>query len=100
MDLANMRQNGVRSIMIHCIDCGRSGVVNLDTYPGYSAVKSFERRMVCNCGSKRADIRPNIGALATAVAHHASLKRLDRRVAGIGVQVHDAAASAIDAMNH
>jgi hypothetical protein len=59
MDLANMRQNGVRSISVQCIDCGHDAIVNLDTYPDRVAVKSFEGRMLCKCGSKRSDVQPN-----------------------------------------
>jgi hypothetical protein len=51
MDLANMRRNGVRSISVQCIDCGHSGTVNMDRYPGHLPVKSFEGRIVCKCGS-------------------------------------------------
>jgi hypothetical protein len=40
MDLANMRQNGVRSISVHCIDCGHEAIVNLDAYPDHVAVPS------------------------------------------------------------
>jgi hypothetical protein len=59
MDLANMRQNRVRSISVHCIDCGHDAIVNMDAYPAHLAVKSFEGRMLCQCGSKRTDVRPN-----------------------------------------
>ena len=59
MDLANMRQNGVRSIAIECIDCGRKSIMNMDSYAGHIPVKWFEGRMVCRCGSKRTDVRPN-----------------------------------------
>ncbi|WP_068021067.1 hypothetical protein [Rhodoplanes sp. Z2-YC6860] len=60
MDLANMRQNGVRSIDVHCSDCSHHAIKNLDNFPGHLAVKSFERRMRCTqCGSRRIDVRPN-----------------------------------------
>jgi hypothetical protein len=32
MDLANMRQNGVRSIAIGCINCGHKFIINMDSY--------------------------------------------------------------------
>jgi hypothetical protein len=35
MDLANMRQNGVRSIAIECIDCGRKSITNMHAYAGH-----------------------------------------------------------------
>ena len=30
MDLANMRENGVRSIAVYCLDCNRRADVNVD----------------------------------------------------------------------
>lgn len=60
MDLANMRENGVRSLQVHCLHCGVDRVVNVDSYDGRLTVKSFERRMIClNCGRRGADVRPN-----------------------------------------
>lgn len=60
MDLANMRCNGVRSLLCWCLSCRREAVVNVDDQPGHLAVKSFQARMVCsNCGSRRVEVRPN-----------------------------------------
>lgn len=59
MDLTNMRHNGVRSILISCLDCTHSQTLNVDAYAGDLPVKWFEGRMLCRCGSKRADVRPN-----------------------------------------
>jgi len=33
MDLANMRKNGVRSLLVGCLDCHRDAIVNMDDYP-------------------------------------------------------------------
>ena len=46
MDLANMRENGVRSIAVYCLDCNRRADVNVDNFAGDLLVKSFERRML------------------------------------------------------
>jgi hypothetical protein len=59
MDLANMRQNGVRALLVSCLDCLHDATVNVDNQPGHLAVKSFEARMVCGtCGSRRIHVRP------------------------------------------
>jgi hypothetical protein len=59
MDLANMRENGVRSLSVGCLDCHHDAVVNVDSYPGHLAVPSFARRMKCSkCGSKRVHVMP------------------------------------------
>jgi hypothetical protein len=60
MDLANMRQNGVRSLAVTCLECTHNAIVNMDDYPGHLIVKSFERRMACSkCGSCSVEVRPN-----------------------------------------
>jgi hypothetical protein len=41
MDLANMRQNGVRSLEVACFGCRHEVVVNVDKYPGNLLVKEF-----------------------------------------------------------
>lgn len=61
MDLANMRKNGVHSIAVFCLanGCVHKAEINVDTYPAYLPVKSFEHRMVCTaCGSRRVEVRP------------------------------------------
>jgi hypothetical protein len=51
MDLANMRQNGVRSLDVQCFGCRHEVIVNVDKYPGDLLVKEFGPRMVCTkCG--------------------------------------------------
>jgi hypothetical protein len=60
MDLTNMRQNGVRSVHVSCLDCHHKALLNVDSYPGHVRVKSFEGCMRCNeCGSRRTDVRAN-----------------------------------------
>jgi hypothetical protein len=60
MDLANMRQNGVRSLEVACFGCRHEVIVNVDKYPGDLLVKEFGPRMVCTkCGMVGADVRPN-----------------------------------------
>jgi hypothetical protein len=60
MDLANMRQNGVRSLAIYCRQCHHETIINVDHLPGDLTVPSFGARMVCTkCGTIGADVRPN-----------------------------------------
>ena len=60
MDLANMRELGVRSLLVSCRKCHVARVVNLDAYDASLTVPSFGPRMVCaGCGTKGADVRPN-----------------------------------------
>jgi hypothetical protein len=60
MDLANMRQNGVRSLEVMCHGCRHEVIVNVDKYPGDLWVRAFGPRMVCTkYGMVGADVRPN-----------------------------------------
>ena len=60
MDLANMRQNGVRSLAVQCPQCRHEVILNVDHLPGDLTVPSFGPRMVCTkCGTIGADARPN-----------------------------------------
>ena len=60
MTLANMRANGVRSLLVYCTACPRTVVFNVDVYPGTLPVPAFGPRMVCTgCGMIGADARPN-----------------------------------------
>jgi hypothetical protein len=43
MDLANMRQNGVRSLEITCHQCRHKTIMNVDHLPSDLTVKSFDR---------------------------------------------------------
>jgi hypothetical protein len=58
--LANLRENGVRSLSVVCADCHHEAVLNVDTYDEATTVPSFGPKMVCTCyGIIGADVRPN-----------------------------------------
>jgi hypothetical protein len=60
MDLANMRQNSVRSLLVMCYGCPHEVILNVDQYPGDLLVREFGPRMVCTkCGMVGAEVRPN-----------------------------------------
>ena len=60
MDLANMRQNGVRSLAVQCHQCHHEAIINADQWPGDMQIPLFGPRMVCTkCGTIGADVRPN-----------------------------------------
>jgi len=62
MTLANMRQNGVRRLLVYCtgVRCWHSATVDADFLAGDVVLKSLEPRMVCSrCGLIGADVRPN-----------------------------------------
>jgi hypothetical protein len=59
MDLANMRQNCVRSLDIMCHNCRHQLIMNVDHLPGDLTVPSFGPKMVCTkCGMIGADVGP------------------------------------------
>jgi hypothetical protein len=60
MTLANMRENGVRSLSITCELCRHEAVMNVDTFGDATPVPAFGPRMVCTrCGIIGAFARPN-----------------------------------------
>jgi hypothetical protein len=60
MDLANMRQNGVRSLAVQCHQCLHEVIMNVDHLPGDVTVPSLGLKMVCTkCGTIGADVWPN-----------------------------------------
>ena len=60
MDLANMRENGVRSLWVQCNQCRHTTIMNVDHLPGDLTVPSFWPCMVCTkCGTIGAGARPN-----------------------------------------
>ena len=60
MDLANMRQSGVRSVTAECEACKREAVVNCDALPADLPVPDVALPLRCSgCGSKRIVTRPN-----------------------------------------
>jgi len=48
LDLANMRQNGVRSLLVMSHGCRHKAIVNVDMYPGRFLVLDFGSRIVCS----------------------------------------------------
>ena len=53
MDLANIRQNGVRSLCVQCHQCRHEVITNVDRLPG-------RPDGVCTkCGTIGAGVRPN-----------------------------------------
>jgi hypothetical protein len=60
MDLANMRENGVRSLDVSCWLCHHRAILSADPWPDHVPVPTFGPRMVCtHCGIIGADARPN-----------------------------------------
>jgi hypothetical protein len=60
MTLANMRENGVRSLSVTCELCHHEAVMNVDAFDGAAPVPAFGPRMVCtSCGIIGAFARPN-----------------------------------------
>jgi hypothetical protein len=62
MTLGNMRENGVRSLLVTCsnVTCRHEKIVNVDAYGDDLFVSSFGPRMRCErCGQRGADVRPN-----------------------------------------
>ena len=60
MDLANMRQNGVRSVTAECKACKREAAVNCDALPADLPVPDVALRLRCSaCGSKQIVTRPD-----------------------------------------
>jgi hypothetical protein len=59
MDLANMRQNGVRSLLVMCHGCRHEVVINVDKFPGDLLVRECPRMVCTKCGMVGADVRPN-----------------------------------------
>jgi hypothetical protein len=59
MTLANMRANGVRSVIAACANCGRSADVNVDLLRETLAVPQVGQRLRCSdCGGKTISTRP------------------------------------------
>jgi hypothetical protein len=62
MTLANMREQGVRSLAVYCgaQHCHHEAVLDVTGYADDLAVPAFGPRMVCTvCGAIGADTRPN-----------------------------------------
>ena len=64
MDLANMRRQGVRTLMAYCLNdaCRHQAVIEVWSYPPETEIAYFRNRVVCaKCGARRhkIDVRPN-----------------------------------------
>ena len=62
MTLANMRENGVRSLSVTCDLCHHEAVMNVDAFSDAVPVPAFGPCMICtSCGMIGADVRPDWG---------------------------------------
>jgi transposase len=64
MDLANMRRQGVRSLIAYCLNdaCRYQAIIDVSSYPGDTPVPWFRSKVKCaKCGGRgnRIDVRPN-----------------------------------------
>lgn len=62
MTLGNMRENGVRSLIVHCsnVACRHEKIVSVDPYSDDVFVATFGPRMGCErYGQRGADVMPN-----------------------------------------
>ena len=60
MTLANMRENGVRSVEAVCGACQHRATVNVDALPASLPVPDVGLKLKCSsCGSKRISTKPN-----------------------------------------
>ena len=59
MTLANMRENGVRALMVWCVACNHHADVVVDALPDDLQVPTLAGRFRCSaCGSRRVQARP------------------------------------------
>jgi hypothetical protein len=59
MTLANMRTNGVYSVIASCEGCGHKADVNVDAMAETTFVPEAGRRLRCSqCGAKQINTRP------------------------------------------
>jgi hypothetical protein len=59
---AEMRDAGVRGILIYCSDfrCSHSLAISADQWPDHVRLSDLEGRFVCkDCGKRGADVRPD-----------------------------------------
>jgi len=71
---AQMREQGVRGILIYCADfhCSHSTAVSADQWPDDLRLSDIEPRFVCAaCGKRGADVRPDFSAQRQAGKWHA-----------------------------
>jgi hypothetical protein len=59
--LAEMRESGVRGLLIYCSDykCSHSIAISADPWPDDVRLSDLEQRFVCKaCGHRGGDVRP------------------------------------------
>jgi hypothetical protein len=60
MTAGNMRQNGVRNLLVSCGACRHEALLNVDHMPDDVEIHSLDNRLVCaSCGSKNCSLMPN-----------------------------------------
>ena len=59
MTLSNMRQNGVKAVLVWCATCDHHADVAVDHLSGDLEVPALARRFRCSaCGSRQVQVRP------------------------------------------
>jgi hypothetical protein len=67
---ADMREQGVRGILVYCADyhCSHSLALSGDAWPDELRPSDLERRFICKaCGKRGADVRPDFNWSRTPV---------------------------------
>jgi hypothetical protein len=70
---AEMRDMGVRGVLIYCADyhCSHSIAISADPWPDDVRLSDLEPRFVCKaCGKRGADVRPDFNWNKDAGSHH------------------------------
>jgi hypothetical protein len=73
MSLANMRQNGVRSVIATCANCGRSADINVDLLPETLTVPRDRQTPAMQQLRRQDDIDPTCVAHREPPPRHAGL---------------------------
>ena len=62
ISLAEMRESGVRGLLVYCADyhCSHSVAISADRWPDEVRLSDLESQFVCQvCGRRGADVRPH-----------------------------------------
>ena len=60
MTLANMRENGVHSVVATCAKCRHEGVLDVQRWPADTPVPDVGLKLRCSaCGGRDVETRPN-----------------------------------------
>ena len=61
MDLANMREQGVRGLIAYCLNgsCRHQAIIDVSTYPGDTLVPSFRSKVKRGARRNKIDVVPN-----------------------------------------